>query len=101
MVIPGAEEMKFDWEQKKVEDNAETCATSKRMTKSKYVKESIDAFKSMDSSSMKTAKSITYRYGPKSSDTTEWTILEDGEQIKMCAMEECARKKKEEKREAT
>ena len=64
---------------RKIEDNAETCATSKRMTKSKYVKEFINVFKSMDSTSVKTAESFTYRYGPKSSDTVEWTILEDGE----------------------
>ena len=72
----------------KVRNNAGTCATAKRMMKSKYVKESIDAFKSVDSSLMKTAKSFTYRYGPKSSDTVGWKILEDGEQIEIFAMEE-------------
>ena len=78
MVIPDAEEMTFDREEKKVKDDAETCPTSKRMMKSKYVEESIDALKSVESSSIKTRKFFTYRYGPKSSDSVEWTILEDG-----------------------
>lgn len=96
MVHPGADEPKFDREQKEAQDVAEKCATIKRKSQSQYQKESIDAFTSMDKSAMRIAKSFSYRHGPKDSDAVEWTILEDEKEIDKCAMEEYAKQKKRE-----
>ena len=96
MVFPGSDERKFDREQKNAEDIAEICATSKRKTQSQFVSESIAAFVSMDKASIQTAKSFTYRHGPKSIDTVEWTILEDDKAIDKCDMGEYAKKEKRE-----
>ena len=79
MVRPGEEEKQFDQEQKIAEDVAGKCALSKRKTQSEYAKASTNAFVGMDPTSIKTAKSFTYRFRPNNSDTIEWTILEDGD----------------------
>ena len=70
------------------------------MTPSRYTKESIDSFVSMDKAAMMTAKSFTSCYGPKASDTIECTILEDEQEINECAMDEYAKQKKQEEKEA-
>jgi hypothetical protein len=55
----------------------------------------------MDKDSIQTAKSFTYRHGPKSIGTVEWTILPDDHAIDKCDMEEYAKKKKSETRDET
>lgn len=96
MVFPDDHVPKFDREQKDADDIAEKCATAKRMTPSQYAKESIDSFVSMDKAAMKTTKSFISCYGPKASDTIEWIILGDEQEINACAMKEYAKRKKQE-----
>ena len=66
------------------------ATTKKKKSPSQHVRQSIDAFLSLDATTQKTAKSFSYCFGPNPADKIEWQILGDSEQVTKCPMEEQA-----------
>ena len=94
MLILGGEEKEYEGEQKNSEDELEKCASTLRISQSQYVKDSIIAFKIFDATAKKTAKSFTYKLGPKDINSVEWKMLGNNKEITACPMEKNAKEKK-------
>ena len=89
-LYPEEDEKCYDREKDAMESIAEECSTTKKKkckTPSQRVRDSIDAFLSLDTATQKTAVSFTHRYGPNPQDKVHWKILSDSEQVTRCPME--------------
>ena len=73
LLYPGEDEKPYDGEEKNAEDIAAKYETANKKTKTDLVKESVDGFVKMDTTSQTTAKSFTYMFGPNNKVKVDWT----------------------------